>query len=396
MQQPNIGPANHNTIDFSLTHGGPFHELMRKLGLVRCDQYDFVRQSLLMIAIGWVPLELFTLLEFREPGAPRFLFWTVISVHVRYLVAIPLFFLAQQLLERTCKSALTCIGEGVFIRSTRETIVGLARAAERSRSSPTAELVLLAAVLAIHASIWYFTGRAALVHDYPMPGVPTFGIAWYALISLPLFNFILLRGLRHWFIWTQLLWRLSRLPTRLIPTHPDRSGGIGHLAEPTHGIALMLAAMSCVVAASWGSAVVHGQVEPAAFAVRLITLILLGELVALGPLIPFTGLLLSARLEGSDPYSGFAATYTRLFELRWVTTRDQNGLLGTADISGLADLISSYESLQRLRVVPFGREHLLAVFIAIVLPMLSVPLLASKLSISEVLNHLVEVLILGF
>jgi len=367
---------------------------MRKLRLIHFDQYDVVRKSLLMIAIGWLPIELFTALELREPSG-QLGFWTVMSIHVRYLIAIPLFFTAEAMLERCCRSAIACISEGASVRSTRESVLSLAREAEQARSSPVSELVLLASVLAIHASIWYFTGRAALVHDYPPSRTPTLGIAWYALLSLPLFNFLLLRSLRQWFIWTQLLWRISRLPMRLVPTHPDHSGGLGHLAEPTYGVALLLAGMSAVVAASWGSAVAYGHIEPTSFALRIVIMILFGELVALGPLVPFTGLLWSARLEGSDPYSGFAATYTRLFELRWVATRDQNGLLGTNDISALADLISSYESLHRLRVVPFGREHVLVVFVAIIVPMLPLPLIASNLSISEAMNHLVEVLILG-
>jgi hypothetical protein len=182
---------------------------------------------------------------------------------------------------------------------------------------------------------------------------------------------------------------------RLIPTHPDRAGGIGHLAEPTYGISLVLAATSTVTAASWGSYVYFGKTDPTSFLVQFVALILLGLLVAVGPLVPFASALIQARLEGSDPYSGFAATYTRLFERRWVESRDQKGLLGTQDISGLADLISSYHSLETLRILPFGRDQLMAVIWAVVIPMLPLPLLATKLPVGELMTRLFKGIVLG-
>jgi hypothetical protein len=167
------------------------------------------------------------------------------------------------------------------------------------------------------------------------------------------------------------------------------------MAEPTYGIALILAAASCVTAASWGSAVYFGKIHPTSFVVQLVALILVGFIVSVGPLLPFARSLVRARLEGSDPYSGFAATYTRLFERRWVESRDQTGLLGTNDISALADLISSYQSLEALRIVPIGKEQLLTVFLAVIVPMLPLPVLASGLPVPEVLGRLFKSLLLG-
>lgn len=394
MHQNSTVQVDRGTVEFSLTRGGAFYEFMRRLHIIRLDDYDLLRLSLAMGAIGWLPLVLIALSGPFASATPQFSLWAVVSIHVRYLIAIPLLFIAERMLERCCRSALVR-SNGAFVGSDRHALIRLAGAAERARDSTMAELVLLAAVSATHASIWYFTGRAALIHDFSSVRAPALGLAWYALVSLPLFNFLLLRTARHWLIWTTLLWRLSRLRLRLIPTHPDRAGGIGNLAEPTYGISIALASVSCVVAASWGSHAFFGRVDPSGFAIRLATLVLIGGLIALAPLIPFANSLVSARLDGSDPYSGFAARYARLFEQRWVLSREQNGLLGTPDISGLADLISSYKSLETLRIVPFGREQVLVVVSSIVIPMLPVPLLAARLSLGEILNQFVKVLVLG-
>lgn len=384
------------TIEFSLTEGGPFYRLMQELHVLRKDDSDPLRKSLAVILVTWIPLEVLAILDYRLNGHHQFFsFWTVVSVHVRFLVAIPMLFIAERILERCCRSAMVCFSEGGFVREAQEKVVALVRAAERSRDSVSAEVILLLAVVAGHAGHSLFTGHFAWMHDYPSERERELGVIWYGLVSLPLFSFLLLRAVRHWLIWTTLLFGLARLNLRLIPTHPDRAGGIGHMAEPTYGMALILAAASCVTAASWGSAVYFGNIQPAAFAVQLVALLLVGIIVAIGPVLPFARALVRARLEGSDPYSGFAATYTRLFERRWVETKDQTGLLGTNDISGLADLISSYQSLEALRIVPIGKEQLLTVLLAVIVPMLPLPVLASGLPVPEVLGRLFKSLLLG-
>jgi hypothetical protein len=385
------------TIEFSLTQGGPLYRLLRKLGIIRLDDNDALRQSLAVIFVAWLPLELLALLDLRWNGPPQFFsFWTVVSVHVRFLIAIPMLFVAARVLERCCRSAIVCFSEGGFVRGSYDQVAALVRDAERSRNSSMAEFLMLMVVALVPVANVILTGRFALLHDFhdDQPKL-AFGAVWYGLFSLPLFNFLLLRAIRHWWIWTNLLWRLARLQLHLIPTHPDRAGGIGHLADPTYGIALVLAATSSVTAASWGSYVYFGKTDPASFIVQLVALILLGLVVAIGPLVPFARALVQARLEGSDPYSGFAATYTRLFERRWVESRDQTGLLGTQDISGLADLISSYQSLETLRLLPFGRDQLIAVVLAVLIPMLPLPVLASGLPVGELLARLFKGLVLG-
>jgi hypothetical protein len=52
---------------------------------------------------------------------------------------------------------------------------------------------------------------------------------WLAAVSLPIFQFILLRWYVRFFIWFQFLWRISKLDLRLLPAHPDRAGGLGFL-----------------------------------------------------------------------------------------------------------------------------------------------------------------------
>jgi len=49
-------------------------------------------------------------------------------------------------------------------------------------------------------------------------------------------------------IWFQLLWRVSRLNLRLLPTHPDHAGGIGFLGMSSYAFAPILFAQGTVLA----------------------------------------------------------------------------------------------------------------------------------------------------
>jgi hypothetical protein len=52
---------------------------------------------------------------------------------------------------------------------------------------------------------------------------------WYAFVSIPIFQFILLRWYLRLLIWFRFLWQVSRLNLRLTSTHPDRAGGLAFL-----------------------------------------------------------------------------------------------------------------------------------------------------------------------
>src|SRR4030095_3409740 len=118
------------------------------------------------------------------------------------------------------------------------------------RNSVSAEVLLLVFVyvagiqvvlreyLALDAATWYAT---------PGAGGSTLSAAgvWYAYVSLPLFQFLLLRWYFRMLIWFQLMWRLSRIDLHLVPTHPARCAGVAFLGPiascsppPAHGALL--------------------------------------------------------------------------------------------------------------------------------------------------------------
>ena len=64
---------------------------------------------------------------------------------------------------------------------------------------------------------------------------------WHALVSVPIFQFLLVRWYFRMFIWARFLWQVSRIELRLVPTHPDRVGGLGFLANIVYAFTPLLA-----------------------------------------------------------------------------------------------------------------------------------------------------------
>src|SRR5512139_854215 len=82
--------------DFSLVLGGPLYQLLRR-SHISGDALELVRRRAVVIALlAWLPLLLLSAVEgraFGESVAVPFL--RDIEVHVRFLVALPLFVVAE-------------------------------------------------------------------------------------------------------------------------------------------------------------------------------------------------------------------------------------------------------------------------------------------------------------
>jgi hypothetical protein len=379
--------------EFSLTRGGPLFALLKSTGLVRPGKREVLRPGLALAALTWTPVVLLAAVPLigsrkmdpvvRDP-----------AVHARLLVALPLFFLAEALLEERCATSFRRLIEGYARRKTDA--AAIARRGERLRDSVLAEIVMLAIGLAIgQLVLWGLTASSGsgLVHGMRINRPVTASLVWYATVALPIFHFLLLRALYRWGIWSRVLFSLSRMELEPVPTHPDLAGGLGCVAEPVLSFAVIILANSAVVGATWGYRIAVDEVDLKSFAPNVILLVAVALGLSLGPLLFFSRVLWSARIDALREYSALGRRYSRLFHQKWIVQANDESLLGSSDISGLADLGTSYERVERMRIVPFGPRPAILIIVAALAPML--PILVIKVPLPELTASISRALLGG-
>ena len=363
--------------------GGPLLALLRRAKLLREDGRHRERPFVAMIAVTWLPIVLLAALSHQEKQV-----LANISIHARLLVSMPLLFEADLFLHELVGIAIGCfagsrVAQGLDPRSLED----VQRRAERLRSSSAGEAAcLLLALLIGPLALWgRDAGPSGIAGLFATPVAAA--TLWYDFVSLPAFSFLLFRGLWRWLIWCWMLWRISRLELRLVPTHPDSSGGLGVLVIPNRAFALMSTAVAAGVAGVWAMKILFQGARVASFGPPLALLLAIALLVGLGPLLAFSGKLLRAKIFGRARYGSLAWDYTTQFDERWIVHHQQEGLLGTADLQSLADLANSYSIVRRMSLVPFDKIDVLVLLGSMLLPIC--PLLLTEIPLKSLLKTLV-------
>jgi hypothetical protein len=357
----------------------PLDRFFRATHVVRHARGDVRRKAIVFILITWCPLATTAVIEWLATGHVERLFRDL-SVHVRFLVAVPLVLLAESILADRCDHVLDRL-------RTRVDAVALHRIIRRCRALRGSGLIDVA-LLGLA-----FVGT----HVAPQGLETTRGGAahlWYGVVALPLASFLLLRVSWSWIVWSFALASLARVDLHANALHPDRRGGLRFLSLPTSALVVLVAAISVVVSAVWATQVMAGTktLSVASVAPSLAVLIAGALVVAVGPLLPFAGQLYRARLDGALRYDELAASYTDAFGQRWMRRPPDDSLLGSGDIQSLADLGNAYEVVKKMQLIPFGLETVVPVVVAVLLPML--PLALSQVPLYEVLKKLLS-LVLG-
>jgi hypothetical protein len=267
----------------------------------------------------------------------------------------------------------------------------------RLRNSVTAELLLISIVygvgvlfvwrtqVALDITSWY--GAAA---DGKL--LPSLAGWWLGCVSLPLFQFLLLRWYFRLFIWARFLWQVSRLELSLMPTHPDRSGGLGFLAGVSSAFTPVLLAQGTLLAGVMANRIFYAGAKLTEFKPEIVGLVAIMVFAVLGPLLVFLPRLAAAKRVGSREYGTLAQRYVREFDRKWVRggAPADEPLLGSADIQSLADLGNSYAVVKEMTWVPFTLRNVLQLAVITLLPV--GPLLLTIIPLEELLDKLLKML----
>lgn len=374
--------------DLSLVLGGPLFQIFRRTHLSGPALELLQRRVLSISLFAWLPLAVLTAIEGHLRGGQSLTFVGDIESHVRFLAALPLLLAAELTVHSRMRPVVRLFVERRIISADEmPKFYAAVDSALRARNSVWLELGLLLFVyvvghlfwqhkVALGAATWYASPDATGIHL-------TVAGYWYSFVSIPIFQFIFLRWYLRLGIWFLFLWRTSRLKLRLLPAHPDRSGGIGFLGGISYAFAPVLLAQGTLLAGLIASRIFYQQQSLMSFRTTIIILAGFFVLVILGPLTIFTPHLVRARLTGLGNYGNFATAYVSDFDEKWFQGTPKGRLLGTTDIQSLADLANSYAVVSDMRMVPFTLKDMARLAIVTVLPI--APLLLTIMPLEELL-----------
>jgi len=387
------------TADFSLVIGGPLFQLYRRTHLAG-DALELLHRRILAIALfAWLPLLFLSVLDGRAfSGAIKIPFLYDVEAYARFLIALPSLIIAEVVVHRRVSPLVgRFVERRIVVAEDLPGFKAAVNSALRARNSVALEVTLL--ILVYTLGLWIWRSQIALGEAtwYALPDEAHLHLTpagyWYAFVSIPIFQFILLRWYVRLVLWFRLLWHISRLNLHLTAAHPDRAGGIGFLGNSAYAFGPILFAQGTLLAGVIASRVLYEGQSLLSFKMEAAGLIGAMVLVVLGPLVMFTPQLDRARRKGSAEYGLLANRYVFGFEEKWIRggAPETGELLGTGDIQSLADLGNSYAVVREMRYVPFGLKDIAQLAAATAAPLL--PLTLTMFSLEELLARLFKVLV---
>lgn len=393
--RPRADPSN-----FSIILGGPLYQLLRRAHMTD-DAMALLRRRVLVLALfAWLPLVVLSAIAGDAWGGSAAVpFLKDIQAHARFLVALPLLVLAEMIVHQRL---LPVANEFVNRHLVPDDAVGrfdaALDAAMRLRNSVSAELLMIVLIYAVGVPVlWRETSVLDVTTWYanPADGGARLKLAgiWYAYVSIPLFQFLLLRWYFRLIVWTRFLWQVSRIDLNLSAMHADRMGGLGFLAGTVFAFVPLVMAHGALLAGTIANRIFYAgaQLADAKYEIAIVLAVLF--VLVFGPITVFTPQLAAAKRTAARLYGRLAQRYVHDFEAAWLP----NGMppsqspLGTGDIQSLADMGNSFETLRGMRVFPITRDAVVQLGVATLVPI--APLLLTVIPAEEIAKRLLGMLL---
>ncbi len=388
-------PTDPEPDGLPLVRGGPSYRLELRLGLGHPHAPRRVRKVFLLILVTWVPLLLFSLLAgdaFGGRVAVNLLHDPVI--YSRFLFVVPLLVLAELIVEKSLSvQAQYFLDSGLLHDRERPRFNSARREVIRLRDSVVAEgaILVISFVLAFAARM--LSGLGMTETSWLRSGATiTLAGWWYILVSLPILLFFLLRWLWVFLLWAKFLFRVSRLELELTATHPDHAGGLGFLGWGLVSFAIILLGVSAVISGGFAYEILHRGSSLNILKYHVIVFVVLAISMLHAPLVVFSGRLARCRFRALLEFGALIGHHDRAFDEKWIKSRQSNreNILGSPDVSSLADIGSAFEDIERMRLVPFDNKAVGVLVVAALIPM--IPLLGTAIPIHAIVVKLVGLL----
>jgi hypothetical protein len=318
------------------------------------------------------------------------------SIYGRFIVALPLLIAAETVIDPFIRLVISTLNSSGIIGGSdlpafRASLEKLARLRDSGFVEFFLALFAFFPIFLFAADYEWVSSRYSAWHGTTSRGISAAGW-WFVFVSSPFLRFLMFRWVWRYALWGYVLHRVSNLKLTLLPTHPDRMGGLGFLLFAQQQFAILAAALGSVLAGQFANEITHYGAALSDVRAPTFVYIALSVLVILLPLALFSFKLFEMRRDGLVRYGVVARGVTGRFDDKWVTRPEAppGEMVGTQDPSTLIDYISSYDVIQATRVVPITRRAVLYIAAYAAAPFVVVWIFGTPLDkmIGEVLKRL--------
>jgi hypothetical protein len=377
VETPNSDQRAADATRIALMRGGPRYSLGAKL--------------LIGIGAAWVPLVVLTALH---GGSDLWGLLTDYQVYARVLIAIPLLIFAQGSIERQFHDTSRYFFEANLVRASQLGRFDEIMQRARRRRSAKWPLVVVIVLVLVNAGYTLESGRLNDVTWATDPATGAITAAGYysTLVTHAIFLGLLILILWKWLTWVRVLREISKLDLQLDPTDGDLAAGLGFLDAVPRAFVPVLVAISSVIGATWREQVLAAQIDLKSLALPAALLAVLAISLFVTPLLMFTPSLSKCKRDGGMEYGTLRHLYSLAFRKKWIDERRAHidNLLGSGDLGSLSAITSGFKNVQEMRVVPFRKDTLVVLLIALAVPLL--PAVTTQIPLKEVLKKLLQAL----
>lgn len=397
FQDPNTTNMDNDSVpnlaDLSLSNSGLLYKLLGKLGLGQSTSRGYLARSLFISGITWLPLLILTMMQGLAFGnLVEANFIKDFATHARLLVIIPLLIFAEASVERRIgEQTIQFFRSGILTAADRGNFDVIKKNTVSLANSFRVDIVILLAIAMYIYVRWTILpgGISHWIYE-PVSGNISWAGLWSVFVSLPLFQFILIRWMWRWICWLYLLYKISKLPLKLNPAHADLAGGLGFLGLPPSPFLAVNFALATLCSAVIAERIIFLGQHLADFYVILGALAVITIMINVLPLLVFTPPLVAARRKGIFEYSALVQKHHRDFDHKMLNGESAESPIGDPIISSMADINSIFQTVLKMQIFPFDTKIMASTLVIMILPVL--PLLAFEYKLADILEKLAGLL----
>jgi len=385
---------NQHTLEyFSISEGGPFNKGAKKIGL-----NTNAKQIIVALCITWLPLLIITALEGTFYSGVSVPLLKDVAIHVRLLIVLPMLLTIKAIINSKSIDLEKYFSDTLMNDNEKQIVLKKElQRVKRLINSAIPEIIFLLIIIGLTMSPL----KGGILHEttswrVAVEGgdtVLSFAGKWVVFVSIPIFQFLILRWLWRYIIWSLFLFRLSNTALNLQPTHPDQVAGLGIVADVHKYFGLIFLAINVI---SSGEMIVRITENPDSFqAIRgeAIGNIAVCVVLIFLPLFFFILKLIKTRHQALMDFGNLGSTLSGKFEEEWLRNIpiEKKVLERKVSTSTLQDYSSVYRSTEKMRSVPFRLHDVVTVILILFIPY--IPILLIHFSIIELLQKLLGLLV---